>query len=746
MELKNYLVCFLLLSGLSKCFSQSFIVEKDDESQIVLSMRLPSTERIQKTIGSNQYEDFSLLKSVMMMQKDAPELPVFSESVQVPNRGNFELEITYDGYEDFQNVSVIPSKGSLKRNVNPDNISPTIGAVYSEDAFFPGTLAQLGTPYIWRQTRGVTVSFFPYQYNPVTKTLRVYRNITAKIVLQSNQTGINERIDSQRNLQDVFAPFYQNHYANATQYQIMQEQGALLVLCPQNYLSSIEPLLAWKKEKGIETTVITINPSINNTSTSIKSIIETEYLTHPDLVYVLLVGDHEQLPTHSYGFNGEENLYSDSYYGQLEGTDFYPELLVGRFSGNVNDVQTMVQRTLEYEITPQTGNWTTNAIGIGSNEGFGFGDDGEADWQHLRNIKTKLQTFGYNTVHEFYEGSQNEGDAPGNPSAFMIVEALNQGAGLMNYTGHGWTEGISTGDFTSNSVEQLTNSGKYPFVVSVACNNGTFINSTSLCESFLCAKQGSDITGAIASCGSSILMAWAEPMQTQDEMTELIIQSNNDVRITTLGGLFYNGQLSMLEAYDQSITAVEVMQTWVLFGDPTVEFRSQVSENITAVHPDQISINGGQITIQSNVNDAKLTISQDSNILYHGLLTNNQLSLQVEALDSNENLNITLTKQNKTPYRGTILVNESLSVVDFEKGIVFFPNPTSDFIQIKNNHENLGFIDLKLIDMNGRVLIHYPKLLLEDSFSISTENLSSGMYLLSIANGEFQKNQKIMVK
>ena len=743
---KNYVLFAMLLSSIFFCSAQTFEVKNVANEPLELTFRLPSYTSQQKTVGGQNYEDFSALKSILMLQKEAPALPMFSESLQVPDTGAFSVEISYDSFEEYLNVEILPSKGSLKRNVNPETIPYTKGEVFNQDAFFPGSLAQLGNPYILRQTRGVTVSFYPFQYNPVTKTLRVYRNITAKIIHQPNEIGLNERSVLAPKSDEVFAPFYRNHYANALQYQSMQEQGQLLIVCPPTYRNVIESLANWKKEKGIATTVIELTQPGVVSSFDIKGLIQAQYEANPDLVYVLLIGDHEQLPSHNYGFNGEENLYSDSFYGQLEGADFYPELFVGRFSGNLAQVLTMVNRTLEYEISPLPGDWMTNAIGIGSNEGYGYGDDGEADWQHLRNIKTKLQAFGYNTVHEFYEGSQGESDSPGNPSSTMIVNALNQGTGLMNYTGHGWTEGVSTGDFTNSAVNQLTNSGKYPFVVSVACNNGTFVSNTSLCESFLCAKQGSDITGAIASCGSSILMAWAEPMQTQDEMTELIIQSDENTRMTTLGGLFYNGQLSMLEAYDQSNTAIEVMQTWVFFGDPSVVFRNQISQAITAIHPEEVSINGGVISVGSNVAEANVTLTQNNIILFNGTMVNNEIQIDLASFTSEDVVKVTLTKPNMTPYRGEITVNEALSLSDFENGFVIYPNPAKDVINIKSNRADLGFASLKLFDLNGRMLANYDNVSLDSDYSISVQNLLSGIYVLSIQNGDFQKNQKIVVK
>lgn len=745
--MKNrYFVYGLFFCGTLINFAQTYNVKHLSNDNFELSLSIPDFTNNKKTVQGEIYQDFTSSSTILMMQKEAPALPMFSESIQVPDAGAFTLEVKYDSFEEYENINVLPSKGSLKRNSNPELLPYVKGNVYNQDEFFPGKLAQLGKSYIYRKTRGVTVTFYPFQYNPVTKKLRVYKDISVKIIHQATETGINERVSSTVENDVVFSSFYRNHYANAVQYESVNEQGELLIICPTNFRTVIQPLANWKTEKGIKTTVAELSET-GFSPTQIKSYIANFYQSNPNLVYVILVGDHEHLPTYSYGITGaQENLYSDSFYGQLEGDDYYPELIVGRFSGNVNTIQTVVNRTLEYEINPLQGTWMTNAIGIGSNEGYGYGDDEEADWEHLRNIKNKLQAFGYNTVHEFYEGSQGEGDSPDNPTSSMIVSAINQGTGLMNYTGHGWTEGVSTGDFTNNSVNQLTNTGKYPFVVSVACNNGTFVNNTSLCESLLAAQQGETITGAIASCGSSILMAWAEPMQTQDEMTELIIQSDENNIKTTLGGLFYNGQVSTLESYNQSATAEEVMQTWVFFGDPSTVFRNQQPISITATHPEEISIAGGMLNLVTNVVNATVTISQNNVIVLNNLLVSNEVNLNLPALTSEDVLKVTITKPNTYPYRGEVQVNNTLSVSDFEKGLVIYPNPSADFIHLKNNHTQLDAVSIRLTDINGRILLNHSNVSLGSDFTIPVHSFSSGLYILSVKEGNNEINKKIVIK
>ena len=120
------------------------------------------------------------------------------ESSYIVNVGNNKFELgPYDnkhwkrknikwvgeikGKIEYENIEISPSKGNLKRNINPSDVPFTFGEIYNKNKFFPGNLVFLGDVFNLRNTRGVTISFSPYQYNPVTKVIRVYKNIKAKI-------------------------------------------------------------------------------------------------------------------------------------------------------------------------------------------------------------------------------------------------------------------------------------------------------------------------------------------------------------------------------------------------------------------------------------------------------------------------------------------------------------------------------------------------------------------------------------
>lgn len=743
---KNYVLffCFSFLCSIS--VAQEIKLVSGNLENLVLKNTTPDYISAQKFDNGIAYEDFSAVSKILMMQKDAPALPMFSESLIIPDTGDFSVQVSFDSYVEIENVLVMPSKGSLKRNVIPADVPLAFGPAYSQDNFFPGSLAQAGNPYIFRKTRGVTIAFYPYQYNPVSQKLRVYKNITVSVI-PNQQPGANERQSISPNVENAFFnSAYSNHYANMPAYNPITEEGEMLIITPENYSTAIAAFYNWKVEEGMKTTVVTLTET-GSTAASIKDFIANFYAENPNLTYVQLVGDHQQLPCFTYGSSGSEQLWSDSYFGQIDGDDFYPELMVGRFSGTVEEVQLMVSRTLEYETNPHSGDWMTNAIGIGSNEGDGIGDDGEPDWQHLRNIGDKLTDFGYNTIYEFYDGSHGGNDEPESPPAETISTAINLGVGLLNYTGHGAQDIMVTGEYTSDEVNVLQNDGKYPFVISVACNNGTFTNGTSLCESFMRVFNTNSPAGSIATCGSSILMAWAEPMQTQDEMTELIIRSDSDNVKSTLGGLFYNGQISMLEEYGESQTAEEVMQTWVFFGDPSTLFRSQVSTEIIANHESEMINDGlGVLHVTTNTNGARVAITHNNEIIAVAQTADGIADIAIPEMPSLENLKVTLTKPNTVPYRGAVELLPSLGIATAQNIFSVYPNPASDVVHIYNTGNATGNTDITITDMNGRILLSELNVSVATTHSVSTTTLSAGIYILSVRANHVTQVCKVIIR
>ncbi len=708
-------------------YAQNFQLDSEDSKIIRLTQQFEEKSFEYKEISGQMMIDFSKSFTVLSQEKGAPALPLFHTTVQLPANGNPEIEVTFDEVIVYENVLVAPSKGVIKRNVQPGSVAYSFGPVYNENEFYPAQLAALKTPFIWRAMRGAVIEVSPYQYNPVTKQLIVYKNIHINLKKNTSISGANELYGQ---ADPVLQSAQQKIVLNpkSEKYSPMEESGSMLFIAAPALMEEITPLVNWKNQKGIRSTLVS-TATTGTTDTDIQAYIQNYYAAHPELIYVLLVGDHDDIPAHTYGMSGGENLYSDSYYGQLAGGDYYPELFVGRFSGTEANIITMVDRTLEYEKNPMAGDWMEKAIGLGSDEGDGIGDDGEPDWEHLRNIRTVLMGYGYSEVAEFYDGSHGGEDASGSPNSGIILPVVSSGVGLFNYTGHGDVNLCVTGNFQSTHVNQATNNGMYPFVVSVACNNGTFTSGTCISEAWTRATKNGTPSGAIGAAGSSILMAWAQPMQTQDEMAAIISETYPENHKTTLGGLFYNSQMSMLEEYPSG-SGVEVMQTWVLFGDPSAQFRNKQTLPLTVTHPGNVPMNTTTITTNCIVDGALVAISQNNVLLGSAISSSGQAVITIPTLTTNDYLVVTGTKQNHATYQNTVQVaNGPLGLTDLEIEFNVYPNPANDEIQLLVSN---GIAEsVRIIGLDGKVVL--SKQLLNGSQEvINTSSLKAGSYIFEV--------------
>tara|TARA_Y100000748_G_scaffold140249_2_gene117634 strand:- start:3105 stop:6398 length:3294 start_codon:yes stop_codon:yes gene_type:complete len=602
-----------------------------------------------KTLDNNGKTRVSFPGSTPILQEGAPNLPRTVRSIIIPDQANMELSITDFEYLDIQINNVEPSKGNLIRNIDPSTVPYKYGIQYETDAFYPEEIAFLKDPYILRTLRGQSIVLQPIQYNPIKKILRVYTTINVSIKA-SGIGGINQLIrkplnSESREFENIFKDHFINYPTN-DRYDVLYEQGAMLVISHSDFLDDMHPFITWKNYKGIPTEIIDI-ADIGGVD-EVSQYIEDEYYEN-GIAYVLLVGDIDQIESIRRSEGDGSNTPSDNSFTFVAGDDFYPDLIIGRFSAeNSQHVETMINRTIAYEMEPDaTGDWYKKGSGFASNEGPG--DDGEYDYEHLDNIRELLLNYTYNEIDQVYDptGTVAQGEA-----------ALNEGRSIVNYTGHGSTGSWGNGCPMNNTdVESLLNAGKWPFIWSVACVNGQFHQGTCFAETWLRATdpQGSP-TGAVATLMSTVNQAWNPPMDGQDEMNAIFIESYSNNIKRTFGGLSFNGMNHMNDNYGSD--GYNETLYWMIFGDPSVVLRSDTPVEISVSHSDVMIIGATSFIIDAGFEGALVSLSRDGVLLSSGYT---DFSGVVElifdsAIEIPGEIDIVVTGFNKIPYQETINV------------------------------------------------------------------------------------------
>ena len=582
----------------------------------------------------------------------APDLLKISASVIIPDDAEMKVDVVSESFTDYQNYNIAPSKGNLYRNINPVDIPYSYGNKYNTNAFYPGKLAELQQPYILRDYRGQTITVYPFQYNPITKVLRVYNDLTVKVSrVGISSVNIINRTKSIIKIDNEFSNIYKNHFLNNTngnnKYTAVNEQGKLLIISAESYIPAMQALVNWKNISGIPTEIISVT-SIGSTNTAIKNYI-ANYYANNGLTFVILVGDVAQIPTFTVSGGGSDNTYS-----YLAGNDHYPEIFVGRISAeNILHVQTQVQKILSYEKTPLLNNgWLNKGIGIASDQGPG--DNNEYDYQHIRNIRTKLLNYQYTSASELYDGSQGGMDVSGNPTAAMVSNDVNNGAGIIYYTGHGSDNSWGSTGFSNTNVNALTNTNRWPFIFSVACVNGNFTTGTCFAEAWMRASYNSQPTGAIATLMSTINQSWNPPMCGQDEMIDLLTEANQNNIKRTFGGISMNGCMKMNDNYTTG--GNEMTDTWNIFGDPSLVIRTDTAKSMIVSYNPVVYMGATTFAINCNVNGARVTMSINNQAIGSALVSNGIATISFNALSSLDSITIVATAYNYIPFTGMLNV------------------------------------------------------------------------------------------
>ncbi|MBI5219900.1 MAG: T9SS type A sorting domain-containing protein [Bacteroidia bacterium] len=643
------LLPFLMIAQNDNGKSVIQVLSSSDDETIISFMPgkyFSSTVRI----GNDEFYTVKTDQGTPVLKKGCPEMDKLAASVIIPDEDKMQIEIINSDYYEINNINIAPSKGTLSRTVDPSSIPFSFDEIYSKDEFYPGKVAELKEPYILRDYRGQTVVVYPFQYNPVQKKLRVYRDITVKVT-SSGIAGANI-LERQNNPQKISADFkniYKNHFINYVQqakYTPVEEDGNMLIICYGPFINAMQPYIQWKKQKGIPVEIVdAVNFSGAN---DIKAYVENYYNTK-GLTYLLLVGDAAQIPPYPAAIGP-----SDNYYGYILGNDHYTEVFVGRFSAEaVPDVETQVERTLKYEKNPDlAGSWYTSGIGLATEQGPG--DDNELDYEHVRNIRTKFFNYTYTAMSENYDGDHGGLDSVGNPTAHMILEQLNPGAGVIIYTGHGWDHGWGTSGFSNTEIDSLVNFNKLPFIWSVACSNGSFVNTTCFGEAWLRAQVNGKPTGAIGAFMSTISQYWSEPMDGQDEMADLLVESISGNVKHTFGGISMNGCMKMIDDYGNS--GADMADTWTVFGDPSIVLRTIVPDSMLVSHVSSVVIGTGNIQVTGFVENALVSLTLNGEILGTGYINSGFTIINFPALSVIDTIIVTVTAYNKTPYIGHITI------------------------------------------------------------------------------------------
>ena len=610
-------VCTLLCSNIfgstiqinQKLFDIS--VNDKGNDRTVIEYSFGEFQKTDVVINGENYAILNLGKEVNIQEKGFPALPKITRSIIIPDDKKMEVNVLESEFTEYS-FKIASGKGIIVRPKTPSDVPYTFSDIYQQNEYYPGNLSELGEPYILRDFRGLTVTVYPFQYNPVTQSLKVYHHLILEVIPSgTGELNIKNRAVNGYNInfESLYASHFINH--NPLLYNTVEERGRMIVISYGDFMDAIQPFVDWKNQKGIQCDLYDVY-DLGANATGIKNFIQQEYDSSDDLCFVQLVGDHAQVPTIIVSNGGGGG--SDPSFSLLEGNDDYPEIFVGRFSASsISQLETQVERSIHYERDIIEGSWLHKGVGIGSNQGPG--DDGEYDNEHLDVIREHLLDYTYSEVGQIYDPSGTDQQG---------ISAINDGRSIINYTGHGsvtsWGNGAS---LNINQVNDLENDWELPHVISVGCVNGSFENNTCFAEAWMRATNNNSgaPTGAVAFYASTVNQYWNQPMRAQDHAMDLLVGYDYSINQSiiqkhTIGGLWYNGSCNMMDVYGSS--GIDMFLTWIIFGDASLVIRTNIPEPINVSHTGTLLIGTNTYSVSTGFSDALVALSDDGELLASG--------------------------------------------------------------------------------------------------------------------------------
>ena len=175
-------------NGIYSSEPTSPIISLEDVSESTTTIKLSLDGYYSNIIDLNETTATKIFidGGASILKEGFPDLPSISRSLIIPDESNMSIRGIDQEYIEIENIDIIPSKGNLSRDIDPSSIDYTWSAIYNKNSFYPHSLAYLRDPYILRDHRGQTIVFSPFQYNPISKTLKVYTSIIIEVYEDGN--------------------------------------------------------------------------------------------------------------------------------------------------------------------------------------------------------------------------------------------------------------------------------------------------------------------------------------------------------------------------------------------------------------------------------------------------------------------------------------------------------------------------------------------------------------------------------
>ena len=470
-----------------------------------------------------------------------PDVPVRWDSFALPEGcASFTVSVLESACVDVP-LRLSPARAPQPEGKESPAVVPDI-APY--EGWFPREVVETGEVRVYRGRSVAEVGVYPVRYDWKNGVVRACSKIVYRVTF--GEGGLRSAPEGRIAPDDSFLDNTTlNGNVGAAGYEALRSAGDTgsagrdyLILSTPEFEEAVRRLADWKRTLGFG-----VHTRLRGdwTPESIKSAVKEVYRSAPSLYYLLIVGDHDDVPAEDMARtivnqdDGNSYQYvTDYYYACMDGEDdVLADLHRGRLPvSTATEAMTVVDKIIRYERNPVR---DTAFYDMGLHCAYFedctlYGTYGPGDGiedkrftltsEEVRNyMLSKGKTV--NRVYFAYDYNYSETDDYPPPTFWNngeyawrdsipvelqrpyfvwdgdsadIVRYIDEGAFYLLYRGHGqgsyWQEPL----FTVDDIQTLSNGARLPVVFSITCLTGRFQEGTCLAETFIRNRNG----GAVA--------------------------------------------------------------------------------------------------------------------------------------------------------------------------------------------------------------------------------------------------------
>jgi Peptidase family C25/Propeptide_C25 len=537
---------FLLATSFAAADDISVEVIHDDDDRLLLQIDIDAPETTSALRGGEAWNLLNLPGVGHTTRIGYPELPLIHRFVALPPGMTASVSVLKAKSTIVKNIRIAPWQKAATRGGKtfPFTIDKD---VYASAELWPPQQLVADKQVVMGGARLLSVIFHPVRVRPASGEA----TLTTSAVIEVRFEPAAEI--SRRAISQPFRAILDRRVLNPSALRATRDdepaaRTGYLIICHDAFCDAAGPLAEWKSARGLLVDVVPFS-EIGSTTDDLSDYLQDQY-DDKGLDYVLLVGDHDHIPT-PYGI-GETP--ADHKYTTVDGDDYLADFIIGRITGNnAGEIATQVAKSIAYEKHPVATlpEWFASSINI---SGSDWDDDENA--QYCGGL---TEAYGFANVNYFI-------DSAGTNSSPSVIAAINAGSSWITYFGHGsdtlWTS--LDPNMSVNDVLGLNNAGMLPVITSIACSNGAFD------KDYDCFAEAWMKTGEQK--GAALIFASGRdtPFFYTDELGKALTRAYFEDGIDTYGQAAMQAKLDMYDAFPEpsGMETEEVMQQFLIFGDP----------------------------------------------------------------------------------------------------------------------------------------------------------------------------------